>query len=77
MHAWGVSSVLALFLVVALVISLILLLSVITKKDAELEADRANTIRAQLLLLFVIGVAGLTLVSMRVELGHAVKHMME
>ena len=77
MHAWGVSSVLALLLVLAVVIATVLTLSVVTKRDEDVEADRANTIRAQLLLLLAIGVAGLVLVSQRYELGQAVKHMME
>ena len=77
MHAWGVSSVLALLFVLVLVISLILVLSVVAKKDSELEADRANTIRAQLLVLLAVALGLVVLVSQRAELSHAVKHLME
>ena len=73
---WTVTSVVALLGLLAFVIGAILMLSVITKKDCEVEADRANTVRAQLLLLTALVVAVYTLVSQRWELSHAVKSLM-
>jgi len=77
MHSWSVSDVLALFLVVLFVVSLVLVLSVVAKKDCDVEADRSNTIRAQLLTLLTIGLGSLVLVSQRHQLQHAVQHLME
>ena len=76
MH-WTCSDALSIFLVVLFVIALVLVLSVVTKKDCEIEADRANTIRAQLLALLTIGLGVLVLVSQRHELAGAVKHLLE
>ena len=76
MH-WTTSDCLGVFLVVLFVIALVLVLSVVTKKDCEIEADRANTIRAQLLALLAIALGVLVLVSQRHELGHAVRHLLE
>ena len=75
-YSWTVSSVVLLFAVLAFVIGLILALSVVTKKDDELECDRANTTRATLLLLVAFVTAVLVLAVQRLELGHAVKDMM-
>ena len=77
MHSWSVSDVLVLFLVLAFVVGLVLTLSVVTKSDDRLECDRANQVRAQLILLvaFVLGV--LALVYQRYDLSAAVKHLME
>ena len=77
MHARGVSSVLGLLLLLALIVATVLTLSVITKKDSDLEDDRANTVRAQLLLFLAVALGVTVLVSQRYELGHAVKHLME
>jgi hypothetical protein len=77
MYSWSVSAVLGLFLVVVFVIGLVLMLSVVTQKDCHLEADRANTIRAQLFLLLGVVLAGVAILASRFELGHAVKHLME
>ena len=77
MHSWTVSDVLALFLLVLFVIALVLVLSVVTKKDCEIEADRANTLRAQLLTLLAVALGVVVLVAQRHELQHAVHHLME
>lgn len=77
MQNWGVSSALAIFLVVLFIIALVLVLSVVTKRDCEIEADRANTIRAQLLTLLSVALGILVLVSQRAELAHAVQHILE
>ena len=77
MHShWSVSSVILLFAVLAFVVALVLTLSVVTKRDCEVEADRANTTRATLLLLVAATVALLTLATQRLELGNAVKTLM-
>jgi len=75
--SWSVSAVLALFLLLVFLIALILTLSVITKKDCEIENDRPNTIRAQLLLFLAVAMGVIVLISQRYELAHAVKHLME
>jgi len=78
MHShWSVSSTILLFAVLALVVGLVLALSVVTKRDCEVEADRANTTRATLLLLVSFSVGVLVLATQRLELGHAVKSLME
>ncbi len=78
MHAsMTVSVVLAMFLLLVFLIALILTLSVVTKKDCEIENDRPNTIRAQLLLFLAVAMGVVVLVSQRYELTHAVKHLMQ
>ena len=77
MHSWTCSAALSIFLVVLFVIALVLVLSVVTKKDCEIEADRANTIRAQLLTLLSVALGVLVLVSQRHELASAVSHLLE
>ena len=76
MHYWSVADVIVVFLVLTLVVGLVLTLSVVTKSDDQIESDRPNQIRAQLLLLlaFVLGV--LALVAHRYELSSTVKSMM-
>ena len=76
MH-WTTSQALSVLLVVLFVIALVLVLSVVTKKDCEIEADRANTIRAQLLTLLSVALGVLVLVSQRHELSAAVSHLLE
>ena len=77
MESWSTSSALSLLLVVLFVVALVLVLSVVTKKDCDIESDRANTIRAQLLTLLAVALGVVVLVSQRHELSCAVKHMME
>ena len=77
MHSWTTSCALSIFLVVLFVIALVLVLSVVTKKDCEIEADRANTIRAQLLTLLAVALGLVVLVSQRHELSSAVSHLLE
>ena len=77
MQNWGCSQALSVFLVVLFVIALVLVLSVVTKKDCDIEADRANTIRAQLLTLLTVALGVLVLVSQRHELSSAVHHLLE
>ena len=77
MQDWCFSAALGVFLVVLFVIALVLVLSVVTKKDCDIEADRANTIRAQLLTLLTVALGVLVLVAQRHELGHAVRHLLE
>lgn len=77
MHAhWSVSAVLALFLVLLFVVSLIMVLALIVKQNCDLEADRANVLRAQLLTLLAVALGVLVLVSYRVELSDAVHNLM-
>jgi len=77
MHSqWSVSDIVLLFSVLAFVVALVLTLSVVTKKDCDVEADRANTTRATLLLLVAATVALLVLALQRLELGAAVKSLM-
>lgn len=77
MHAhWSVSAVLALFLVLLFVVSLIIVLALIVKQNCDLEADRANVLRAQLLTLLAVALGVLVLVSYRVELSDAVHNLM-
>jgi heme/copper-type cytochrome/quinol oxidase subunit 3 len=75
--SWTVSTVLALFLLLVFLVALILTLSVVTKKDCEIENDRPNYIRSQLLLFLAVAMGVVVLVSQRYELAHAVKHLME
>ena len=77
MHAFTTSNCLSIFLVVLFVIALVLVLSVVTKKDCDIEADRANTIRAQLLTLLSVALGILVLVSQRHELAGAVHSLLE
>ena len=77
MHSWTCSAALSIFLIVLFVIALVLVLSVVTKKDCEIEADRANTIRAQLLTLLAVALGLVVLVSQRHELAGAVQHLLE
>jgi hypothetical protein len=77
MQNWSCSNALSVFLVVLFVIALVLVLSVVTKRDCEIEADRANTIRAQLLTLLCFSLGVVVLVSQRNELAWAVQHLME
>lgn len=76
MHQWTVSSVVLLFALIAVVIGLVLALSVVTKKDGEVEHDRANTTRSTLILLVAIALVMLVVAVQRLELGEAVKHLM-
>lgn len=76
MHHWSVSDVLALFLVLVFVVALVLVLSVVTKRDCDLENDRANTVRGQLLVLVAVALGALVLVVQRFELSHAVKSLL-
>ena len=76
MHHWSTSDVLAVFLVLLFVVALVIILSVVTKRDSELECDRANTVRGNLLALLAIAAGVLVLVSQRFELQSAVKSLM-
>ena len=76
MHAWGGSDVWAVFLVLAFVVGVILVLSVVTKEDDKLETDRANQVRAQLILLSALVLSIIVLISQRYELADSVKHLM-
>jgi heme/copper-type cytochrome/quinol oxidase subunit 3 len=77
MHSWTVSDVLSLLLIVLFVIAFVLVMSVVTRKECDIEADRSNTIRAQLLTLLAIALGTVVLVSQRYQLQHAVQHLME
>ena len=76
-NSWTVADILSLFLIVVFVIALVLVLSVVTKKSCELEADRANTIRAQLLTLLAIAMGVLVLCAYRTQLSDAVHNLMD
>ena len=75
-HSWTVSDAILLLAVLAFVVALVLVLSVITQKNSDVECDRANTTRATLLMLTALTVAALTLAFQRLDLSHAVKHLM-
>lgn len=75
-HSWTVSDAILLLAVLAFVVALVISLSVITKKDSDVECDRANTTRATLLLLVALTVSILTLAFQRLDLSHAVKNLM-
>lgn len=62
---------------IAFVIGAVLALTVVSKKDCELERDRANTTRATLFLLVSFTLAIFILVSQREELSHEVHALME
>jgi glucose uptake protein GlcU len=76
MSHWNVSSVLMLLAFIAFILGLVIALSVITKKNEDLESDRANTTRSYLLLLASISLVLFVLVAQRFELGQAVRHLM-
>jgi glucose uptake protein GlcU len=77
MHHWGTSSVIALLALLALIIGVVLSLSVVTKRDCEVEADRANTTRATLFLLIALVVAVFVLASQRFELADSVSKLLQ
>ena len=77
MNYWSLSSVVLLFALLAFVVGAILMLSVVTKCDDQLENDRANATRANLILLVSVTLALLVLATQRLELGEAVKHLMQ
>jgi len=75
-HSWTVSDAILLLAVLAFVVALVLVLSVVTKKDSDVECDRANTTRATLLMLTSFSIGILVLAFQRLDLSHAVKHLM-
>ncbi len=77
MHSLSTSGALSILLVVLFVVAFVLVLAVVTRKDCDIEHERANTIRAQLLTLLAVALGVVVLVSQRHELSCAVKHMME
>ena len=76
MHQWSVSSVVMLLAVLALLVGLVLTLAVVAKRDSQVEEERANTIRAQLLLLVAVAVGVLVLATQRLELADSIRHLM-
>lgn len=76
MYKFGFSSALILLAVIAFLIGLVLTLTVVTKKDSEVEQDRANTTRATLLLLVALVLVFLVVVYQRVELSDSVRDML-
>ena len=76
MHSWTVSEAILLLAVLAFIAAVVLALSVVTKSDNGVEADRANTTRATLLLLVALVVSVLVLAFQRLDLAHAVKQLM-
>ncbi len=75
-HSWTVSDAILLLAVLAFIVAVVISLSVITKKDSDVECDRANTTRATLLLLVALVTSVLVLAFQRLDLSHAVKHLM-
>jgi len=75
-HSWTVSDAILLLAVLAFVVALVLVLSVITQKNSDVECDRANTTRATLLMLTSFSIGILVLAFQRLDLSHAVKHLM-
>lgn len=67
-------SLLSLFLLLFFFISLVLCLTVTTKRDCNLEEDRANIIRAQLWTFLTVALGVVALVVYRHEMQHAVRH---
>ena len=62
--------------VLAFVVGTVLALSVVTRKDEDVEHDRANTTRSTLLLLVAFTLAVLVLAYQRYELADSVKDML-
>ena len=62
---------------IAFVIGAVLALTVVSKRDCELERDRANTTRATLFLLTGLVLSVLILVAQREQLSHEVHSLME
>lgn len=75
-HSWTVSDAILLLAVLAFIVATVLVLSVVTKKDSDLECDRANTTRATLLMLTAFSIGVLVLAFQRLDLSHAVKNLM-
>lgn len=75
-HSWSVSDAILLLAVLAFIVATVLVLSVVTKKDSDIECDRANITRATLLMLTALVVAVLVLAFQRLDLSAAVKHLM-
>ena len=73
---WSVADVLYVFVILFFVIAFILTLVVITRKN-ECEEDRLNVVRAQLLLLLVIGFVGIVILAQRQALHGAVAHLLQ
>jgi hypothetical protein len=74
---YGVSDVLTVLLAAVFITGIALLLAVITRKDEVLEHEqRANTVRAQLLLLSAVALGVLALLVQRYELAASVKHLL-
>ena len=72
---WGVSHVTMIFALIALIIGVVLMLSIITRKNDEVDCDKANIVRANLLLLTALVLAVFVLVAQRFELSKMVKHL--
>ena len=75
-HSWTVSDAILLLAVLAFIVSVVLVLSVVTKSDSGVECDRANTTRATLLMLTAFSIGILVLAFQRLDLSHAVKNLM-
>lgn len=75
-HSWTVSDAILLLAVLAFIVAVVISLSVVTKSDSGVECDRANTTRATLLLLVALVTSVLVLAFQRLDLSHAVKHLM-
>lgn len=73
---WSVGDVLFVFFVLLFIIAFVLVWSVVTRKDCELEQNRANVLRAQLLTLLAIAGGVLVWVTYRKELTGAVQHLL-
>lgn len=73
---WSVANVVCVFGVVALVISLVLILYVVTRRNCEVESDRANITRASLLIWLTIALFVFLLALQRYSLQAAVSQLM-
>ena len=76
-HSWTTAHCVFVFALIAFIIGFVLMLSVIVKRDDQLDCDRANTTRSYLLLLTALVLAVFILVAQRFELAHMVKHLVE
>ena len=76
MEYFSNANVVFLFALIAFIIGFVLVLSVITRRDEDIECQRPNITRATLLLLTALVLAVFILVVQRFELAHTVKHLM-
>jgi hypothetical protein len=71
---WSTSDILFIFTVLLVILAFVLVLVVVTRKNCEVEQERANVIRAQLLALLAIAFGVMVFLLQRKELAESVRH---